>query len=224
MTEKEILAELSVLGTEQNRKTYRRHGVMNEMFGVSYANLEKLRKKIKVDTDLAGKLWATGNHDARILATMIADPARLTDREIENWSKDLSNYVVTDALARLVARSPLARKKMEQWMKSKSEWIGSAGWLLVGVLAMRDDELPDEYFENHLETIERNIHTAKNRVRYAMNGAVIGIGMRNTRLEKKALAAAARIGRVEVDHGETGCKTPDIAVYIRKAAARKKKR
>jgi hypothetical protein len=88
---------------------------------------------------------------------------------------------------------------------------------------MKDDELPDEYFENHLEMIERGIHSAKNRVRAAMNGALIGIGMRNSRLEKKALAAAARIGRVEVDHGETGCKTPDAAAYIRKAAARKKR-
>ncbi|HEY7546669.1 MAG TPA: DNA alkylation repair protein [Blastocatellia bacterium] len=223
MTEKEILAELRSLGTEQNRKIYSRHGVQGEMFGVSYANLEKLRKKIKTDHMLAGQLWAAGNHDARILATMIADPAALTDREIENWSRDLSNYVITDAVARLIARSPLARKKMERWTKSKSEWTGRAGWIILGVVAMKDDELPDEYFENHLEMIERGIHSAKNRVRAAMNGALIGIGMRNSRLEKKALAAAARIGRVEVDHGETGCKTPDAAAYIRKAAARKKR-
>jgi 3-methyladenine DNA glycosylase AlkD len=68
MTEKEILAELRSLGTEQNRKIYSRHGVQGEMFGVSYANLEKLRKKIKTDHMLAGQLWAAGNHDARILA------------------------------------------------------------------------------------------------------------------------------------------------------------
>ncbi len=224
MTEKEILSELKALGTEQNRKIYRRHGVTDEMFGVSYANLEKLRKKIKVDTELARKLWTTGNHDARILATMIADPAAMTDREIESWSKDLNDYVVTGAFARLAALSPLARKKMERWTKSKSEWTGRAGWLIAGVLAMRDDGLADEYFENQLEMIESRIHTAKNRVRDAMNTALISIGMRNARLEKKALAAAARIGRVEVDHGETGCKTPDAADYIRKAASRKKKR
>ncbi len=224
MTEKEILAALESLGTEQNRKIYHRHGVTDEMFGVSYANLEKLRKKIKTDHTLAERLWATGNHDARILATMIADARQMTDREIENWSKGLSSYVATDAFARLVALSPLARKKMERWTKSKTEWTGRAGWLIVGVLAMRGDELPDEYFENQLEVIERGIHTAKNRVRDAMNSALIGIGLRNARLEKKALAAAARIGRVEVDHGETGCKTPDAADYIRKAAARRKKR
>ena len=52
-----------------------------------------------------------------------------------------------------------------------------------------------------------------------MNSALIGIGMRSPAFEKKAIAAAGRIGKVEVDHGETGCKTPAAAAYIRKAAA-----
>jgi 3-methyladenine DNA glycosylase AlkD len=147
----------------------------------------------------------------------------MTDREIENWSKDLNDYVVTEAFAKLVSLSPLARKKMERWTKSKSEWTGRAGWLLAGMIAMQDKELTDDYFENQLEIIERDIHSAKNRVRDAMNSALIGIGLRNARLEEKALAAAARIGKVTVDHGQTGCKTPDAAQYIRKAAARKRK-
>lgn len=53
MTLQETLRELKSLGTEQNRKLYARHGVTNEMFGVSYANLDKLKKKIKMDHALA---------------------------------------------------------------------------------------------------------------------------------------------------------------------------
>ena len=71
---------------------------------------------------------------------------------------------------------------------------------------------------------EREIHTRKNRVRYSTNNALIAIGARSSRLEKKALAIAKKIGRVEVDHGETGCKTPDAASYIPKARARQAKR
>jgi 3-methyladenine DNA glycosylase AlkD len=70
---------LEALGTEQARKTYKRHGIEGDVFGVSYANLEILRKKIKVDHDLAQKLWASGNHDARILATMFADTVQIDD-------------------------------------------------------------------------------------------------------------------------------------------------
>ena len=56
-----------------------------------------------------------------------------------------------------------------------------------------------------------------------MNNAVINIGVRNSRLQRKTIAAAKRIGKVEVDHGETGCKTPDAVSYIKKTVAYKKK-
>ena len=39
-------------------------------------------------------------------------------------------------------------------------------------------------------------------------------------LKKEAIAAAGRIGKVEVDHGKTSCKTPDAAAYIKKASAK----
>ena len=54
-----------------------------------------------------------------------------------------------------------------------------------------------------------------------MNNALIAIGGRNAKLKKLALAAAKKIGKVEVDHGDTSCKTPDAAAYINKMWARK---
>ena len=89
---------------------------------------------------------------------------------------------------------------------------------------MNDEGLPDSYFEDYLEIIARDIHTRKNMVRDAMNSALIAIGIRNPVLEKKAIAAAKKIGKVEVDHGETSCKTPDAAAYIRKTVERNKQR
>ena len=223
MDANEVMHELQALGTEQNRKIYRRHGIGENMFGVSYANLGALKKKIKTDHVLAQALWASGNHDARVLATMIADPAQMTDRDLEAWAKDLDNYAIVDNFVGLAAKTAFVRKKAGQWCKSKDEWIGRAGWHLVGQLAMRDPDLPDDDFEARLAVIERDIHTRKNRVREAMNNTLIAIGIRNAALQKKAIAAARRIGAVDVDHGETGCKTPDAVPYILKAVARKKK-
>lgn len=222
MDAREVLKELESLGTEQARKTYRRHGVGDKVFGVSFAHLGKLQKKIKVDHELAGKLWASGIHDAQILATMIADPAQMTGKQIDTWARSLSNYVITDTLAGLVSKTPVAAEKALKWIQSKDEWLGSAGWQILSVLAQRNTSMPDSFFEAYLDTIEGNIHKAQNRVRYAMNRALIGIGVRNSKLEKKALAVAARIGKVEVDHGDTGCKTPDAASYIRKTVAHNK--
>ena len=90
---------------------------------------------------------------------------------------------------------------MEKWTKSKNEWIGRAGWQLLAQLAMTDNELPDTYFEEYLKTIRKSIHGSKNRTKEAMNNALIAIGVRNNTLEKKALAVAADIGKIDVEHG-----------------------
>jgi 3-methyladenine DNA glycosylase AlkD len=222
MTITATLDELKSLGSEQTRKTYKRHGVKGDMYGVSYANLGKLKKKIKVDHQLAEQLWATGNHDARVLATMIADAKQVNDKMLEAWVKDLDAYVLIDAFAKLVSATPLARKKIEKWTKSGQEWIGATGWQLLAFIAMSDKELADDYFDDYLSLIESNIHTGKNRVRYAMNSALIAIGVRSPGLEKKALAVAKKIGVVNVDHGETGCKTPDAAEYIQRVKQRRR--
>ncbi len=223
-TAAEILQELEELGSEQTRKTYRRHGVGDNQYGVSYAHLGALKKRIKQDHALAQQLWASGNHDARILATMIADPAQMDEAQLDPWVSSLQNYVETDAFAGLAGASPAARPFTEYWTTSDEEWPGSTGWQVLGQLALHDSALPDSYFAPYLATIERTIHTRKNRVRHAMNGAVIAIGTRNPALEAAALAAAAAIGPVIVDHGQTGCKTPDAAAYIRKTLARQTER
>jgi len=223
MNKTEAMKQLRAMGTAQNRKVYARHGVAGPGFGVSYANLGKLKKSIKVDHELARSLWASGNHDARVLATMIADPQQITAKDLDQWVEQLDSYPITDAFAGLAAGSPLASKRVAKWTGSKEEWVSSAGWGLVTRLALADGALTDSACEKHLKTIESKIHKAPNRTRYAMNGALIAIGMRNATLGKQATAAAKRIGKVEVDHGETGCKTPDAAAYIQKAAARKRK-
>ncbi len=223
MTAEQVLAELESMGTAQNRKVYARHGVGREMYGVSYANLGKLKKRIKVDHDLAEALWTSGNHDAMVLATTIADPAAVRSSRLDAWARDLDSYVLTDAFASLAGKTPFVRAKFKKWSRSADEWAGQAGWLMLCALARSDDDQPDEFFESQLAAIEEQIHGRKNRVRYAMNSALINIGGRNLELKAKAIAAAKRVGKVEVDHGETSCKTPDAAPYIEKMWARRKR-
>ncbi len=215
----EALAKLESFGTEQNRKVYRRHGVSGSQYGVSYANLKTLTKRIKRDHRLASELWATGNHDARVLATMIADPSELTKRSMDAWAKTIENYVLADAFAGLVAQSRHGREKADQWIHADDDFVGQVGWNVVARLCSQA-ELPDEYFKDLLKVVEKEIHTRKNRTRHAMNSALIAIGLRNPALEKQAIAAAKKIGVVEVDHGETDCKTPDAVSYIEKARKR----
>jgi 3-methyladenine DNA glycosylase AlkD len=189
------------------------------LFGVSYAALGKLRKKIKTDQALAVALWESGVHDARVLSCMVADPSCMTVAQLNAWVKELNNYVLTDALAGLAARSPHGESRMKVWIKSRTEWTCGAGWSILSGRAMSEEEIPESYFLPYLETIEKKIHAAPNRVRHSMNNALIAIGVRSEALAKRATEKALRIGKVTVDHGETSCKTPDAAAYIKKTRA-----
>jgi 3-methyladenine DNA glycosylase AlkD len=225
MTFSEVMSTLESLGTEQNRKTYRRHGASGNPFGVSFANLEKLRKQIKKDQPLASQLWATGNYDARNLALLIADADAMNGKELDAWMSGIDNYAHADLFARFVVSKPeLARNKMEKWVGSKKDFVGQTGFVTLALIAGQPNSLPDDFFAGYLETIERDIHRSGNRTKYAMNGAVIAIGLRNEKLRKLALAASARIGKVEVDHGDTNCKTPDAAAYIKKTLEFRRKK
>lgn len=223
MTIKQALTALKKAGTAQNRKVYGNHGVTCAMFGVSFAELKKLKKQIGVDHELARQLWASGNHDARILACMTADAQAMTSGEIDTWSRQLDSYVLSDAFSSLVARSPHALKKFTGWRNRKNEWIAAVAWNILCHLAVDPDaDLPDKFCQQQIELIQSEIHSRPNRTRHSMNQALIALGVRNDKLQKKAMAAAAVIGRVEVDHGQTSCKTPDAAAYILKTVAYQK--
>ena len=219
MNSNEVQRALEAAGTAQNRKVYARHGVREPMFGVSYATQRKLAKRLGTDDLLAVELWASGNHDARILATTIADPAATKRSRVEVWMKDLDNYVLTDALALLVAKSPDAPALRKKLIRVKGEWTSTLGWSMVAQACVRDMPVIEDELEDYLGIIEGEIHQRPNRTRYAMNVALIAIGCRGGELSKRAIAVAKRIGKVEVDHGETGCKTPDAAPYIERTLA-----
>jgi 3-methyladenine DNA glycosylase AlkD len=217
MKVQEALARLESLGSARTREVYARHGVRGAMFGVSYAELGKLAKQWKGEHELALALWASGNHDARVLATMIAEPARMTARELDAWVRDVDVYVLADALARLSAQSPAAAQLTEKWIAGKSEWIATSGWNVLASRLHAGEAIPTAELRARLRAIEAGIQRAK-------NGALIAIGVASSELRAEALAAAGRIGPVEVDHGETGCKTPDAAAYIAKVLAHRSKK
>lgn len=224
MTFDEAMSELESAGTEQNRAIYRRHGVSDPLFGVSYAHLKSLKKRIKTDPPLAERLWATGNHDARILATMTADPKLIARETMDAWATALDNDVLADAVSSLAGQSPQALEIAQSWIEADSEWIAAAGWSVLSHCAVKGSGLPEPLMKTTLATIETTIATARNRVRHAMNNTLIAIGGSSAEMEPLAIAVAKRIGKVEVDHGETGCKTPDAVAYIQKMTERARTR
>jgi len=223
MNAQEIMTTLERLGKPQTAAIYKRHGSGDNVFGVLTSELAKLQKKIKIDHALAMALWKTRNAEARLLALQIADPDGLTRADADRLLADGPVHFVGVYLSALVARSPIADTTMRAWMKSPDESTREMGYGILAVRLKEDpDAIDDAAAEKILATIEKEIHRSPNWARYAMNGALIAIGVYKPALHKKAMAAARRIGTVDIDHGETGCKTPDAGPYIEKALKRKR--
>jgi 3-methyladenine DNA glycosylase AlkD len=214
----DVMKELELMGTAQNRKIYARHGSKKQMFGVSFANLKKLTKKIKKNHTLALKLWESDNMDAMMLATMVLKPERLSHEEIHLWIKQCDYYPLADSLAKeVIYPHPDSQFFIDEWVNSPEEWEARVAWLLIAIQAKDDLPKDDKYFTTLIPIILEQIHSRKNRTKEAMNYALIAIGIRNENLRQLALKAADTIGKVEIDHGETSCKTPLAREYIEKA-------
>ena len=219
MNAQAVLTELQRLGKPKTIKIYERHGVTGLCYGVNYADLKPLVKKIGRNHDVALGLWDSGVHDARVVATMIAEPEKMTRGDVERWLSDCTNYVITEAVAGVASKMPDGLEIARSWIEQGGEWTTTAGWSVVasngamGTLTSHD-------VDGLLAKIQEGIHAQPNRTRHAMNNVLISIGGYEASLRPRVLAVARAIGTVHVDHGETGCVTPDASTYIAKMVAR----
>jgi len=212
MTAKDVLASLRALGKPSTAAIYKRHGAGDNVFGTLTSEIDKLRKKIKTDHALALELWASGNEEARVLACQIADPAKADVKAWAACSRFVSGY-----LAALAAKRKDVDALLEAWAASKDERSRAMGYTTLAARLKNGDALDAGPW---IARIEKDIHASPNLARHAMNNALIAIGVFLPSLRAKAVAAAKRIGKVEVDHGETACETPDAVAYIARAAKR----
>ena len=221
----QAMQELEALGSEQTRKTWGRHGAAEPMFGVKFGDLGKLHKRIKTDHALAKALWQTGNHDARLLACMAADPSQSTAQELNAWAAEVKDSATAEALAAFASRTPRAAQVREAWLAEPR--LQRAGWSMVAHAAVargqKDGEGLDEAAAlDYLKRIEAGIHQAENWTRRTMMYALLGIGGCSPALRKAAEAAIRRIGPLAFDPGKTACEFPDPLPYLEKIWARKK--
>lgn len=220
----DVMARLAAAADPQYARTYRRHGAVDPIFGVSTAILKDLAKTLKKERELAPALWATGTYDAMCLAALLADPARMTDAEADDWLVSVRCYATAGALAGVVGRSPVATSRARAWMADPAEYPRTTGYDTLAVLLRVGGPADDGWLADVVRTIEAEISTSPNRARHAMNMALIAIGGYRPALRAQVFATAGRIGPVVVDHGDTACVTPAIVPYVEKMVAAESRR
>ena len=218
-TVKQVMGELKKNGSEQTRKIYKKHGAPDSMFGVKVADLKVIAKKIKGNQKLALELFETGNADAMYLAGIVADGSQMTKTQLNKWAKDSNWHMVSEySVPGVVAENDAAQDLAMKWIQSKKENVASSGWTTYGAMisTRADENLDFKEIKSLLKKVEKEIDNQPGRVRYTMNGFVIAVGSYVAPLLKDAKATAKKIGKIEVDMGETACKVPLASDYIAK--------
>jgi 3-methyladenine DNA glycosylase AlkD len=191
------LRELRALGEQRNVDGMARFGIRAKIaYGVAKPAMDTLARKIGRDHELALQLWATGVHDARILAGMIDEPGRVTAAQMEQWARDFDNWDVCDGTCcHLFVFADPAWNKAIAWSRCEKEFAKRAGFALMAYLAYRDKSASDAKFLRLFSMIQREARDERNFVRKAVNWALRNIGKRNLRLNREAIRAAEKIQR-----------------------------
>ncbi|MGV3757106.1 MAG: DNA alkylation repair protein [Verrucomicrobiota bacterium] len=223
MTATEILAELAPLGTASYKKVLvNNYCVKEPCFGVKIGDLKKIQKRIKMDHQLALDLYASGNYDAMYLASLIADDACMTKRDLQRWADAAYAGSLPGAVASVAAGNPHGHEMALKWIESPKPLIAVIGWAtfasLVSVKADADLDIPE--LKQLLQRVQKEIHKAPDAVRYEMNMFLIAVGCYVSSLTELALKTAAKIGPVSADLGNNSCEVFSATDYIRKVQDR----
>ena len=191
----DVLATLRSHANRSNVAGMARYGINpSGTLGVSIPIIRKLAKECGRSHELAAALWESGVHEARILATLVDDPACVTRRQMDRMSRDLDSWDVCDhACHNLLRYTPVAFAKAAQWARARPEFVRRAGFSLMAGLAVKAKDASDAQFESFFPLIEEASTDDRNMVKKSVNWALRQVGKRNPRLRALAIAKAEEI-------------------------------
>lgn len=194
MTVEEALAELRSMADPQAREDMARFGIeTGRALGISVPRLRALAKRAGRDHRLAAGLWASGLHEARILAAMVDDPAKVTPAQMDRWANAFDSWDLVDGVCTLFEATPYAREKALAWSGHEKEYVKRAAFTLIAYFAIHDKRAADEEILAFLPVIRREAGDDRNFVKKAVNWALRNIGKRNRRCNAAAIAMAEQI-------------------------------
>ncbi len=199
MTHTEILRKLKSLSDPAAVEGMARYGIRpRKVYGVRIPALRKLAKEIGADHRLAGRLFSSGVHEARILASMIDDPDRVTEAQMDEWARAFDSWDVCDQCCmNLFRRTRFAHSKAVEWSRRDEEFVKRAAFALMATLAVHDRGAPDSAFTRFLSTVRGQATDDRDYVRKAVNWALRQIGKRSLALNRAAIETAREIARID---------------------------
>lgn len=192
----QVIKKLKSYANKNNVKGMARFGIKgkNILGGPPLPVLRGLAKEIGKNHSLAIKLWDSEIHEARMLASMIAEPEKADERLLEKWVKDFDSWDVCDqTCSNFFDKTKYAYKKADEWCKRKGEFVKRAGFVLMACLAVHDKTANDGKFIAFFENIKQGSYDERNFVKKAVNWALRQIAKRNITLNRAAIKLAEEI-------------------------------
>ncbi|HZK50728.1 MAG TPA: DNA alkylation repair protein [Actinomycetota bacterium] len=191
----QVLQRLRALESPRDREGMARFGINpDHALGISVTKLRAIAKETGRDHDLALELWASGIHEARILATIVDDPELVSKQQMQSWVEDFDSWDLCDqACMNLFWRVDGSVELAFEWASLDDELVKRAAFALMARFATKRAKAPDDLLESFLPVIEKAADDDRNYVRKAVNWALRGIGKRNLHLNELAIASAGRI-------------------------------
>jgi 3-methyladenine DNA glycosylase AlkD len=192
---KSALRWLERHATKATRDGMARYGVpFDNALGVTMANMKVLAKEIGPSHEVAAALWDIGVYEARMVAALVDEPARVTAGQMDQWAKDFDNWGICDtACFALFDRTPHAWKKVAQWRDRREEFVRRAAFALLWGLTVHDKQAADAAFVDGLRYIEKAATDDRHFVKKAVNMALRAVGKRNAALNSAAVTVARRL-------------------------------
>lgn len=194
-TAQACLLTLKKLSTRKDFSNLKRFGIATpKAFGVSMANIQEVAKPLGRNHALAEALWKTGWYEARMLAALVDEPARVTPAQMDRWCRDFDNWGICDTVCfKLFDQSPHAWLKVRTWSARKEEFVRRGAFALLASVALHDKAAPDAAFLETLPLIERAATDGRNFVKKGVSWALRAIGHRSPRLRRAALETGERL-------------------------------
>lgn len=195
----ELIQHLKSLASPEDVEGMERFGIKGDKaLGIRVPVLRKLARAHRNDHQLATDLWASGIHEARILASMVDDPQQVTEEQMEAWVNDFDSWDVCDQVCmNLFDKHSLAYKKAVEWSRREQEFVKRAGFAMMASLAVHDKTADDRLFEPFFERIQVGAQDERNFVKKAVNWALRQIGKQRPGLVSRCVQLAQALAESE---------------------------
>lgn len=190
-------------------------------------DIKKRAAEIKVDHDLALELWASGDLNPRLLASLIFDKKQLSEAVIEQLASDLLQLegLERDQLTDwLLANQFMKDKKLTALMESWEDHPGPIQRRLFWYHQARlrwTGQTPPPNSAHLMDSLESKMANEQPGVQWAMNFCACQIGLNEPEFRERCLALGEKLGLYKGDHVSKGCTPSYLPEFIRIEAAKR---